>query len=130
MVRAFILAGMQAKVNLKNYRIADNVAGNDLIPGNGGGISVYSHTDVNLEACEISGNTAIDMSSFSHGRGHGGGIYTSSDTNVIIKKCTISRNTANVGGGVLFGGSARVENSQVSDNKAAMGGGIIMRLQS
>ena len=57
---AGIYIGRDAKVNLKNYRIADNVAGNDLIPGNGGGIYVYSNVDVTLEACEISGNTAID----------------------------------------------------------------------
>lgn len=121
---AGVYIGWDTKVNMKNYRITDNVAENNGIPGNGGGISVYSHADVNLEACEISGNTAIDISSFSHGRGHGGGIYTSSDTNVIIKKCTISRNTANVGGGVLFGGSASIQNSEISGNNAGMGGGV------
>lgn len=119
-----IYIGRDAKVNLKNYRIADNVAGNDLIPGNGGGIYVYSNVDVTLEACEISGNTAIDKNSPFIGEGFGGGIYTSGETNIIIKKCTISQNTANVGGGVSLGGSARIENSKVSDNKAAMGGGI------
>ena len=97
---------------------------NDLIPGNGGGIYVYSNVDVTLEACEISGNTAIDKNSPFIGEGFGGGIYTSGETNIIIKKCTISQNTANVGGGVSLGGSARIENSKVSDNKAAMGGGI------
>lgn len=121
---AGIYIGRDAKVNLKNYRIADNVAGNDLIPGNGGGIYVYSNVDVTLEACEISGNTAIDKNSPFIGEGFGGGIYTSGETNIIIKKCTISQNTANVGGGVSLGGSARIENSKVSDNKAAMGGGI------
>lgn len=121
---AGIYVGRDAKVNLKNYRIADNVAGNDLIPGNGGGIYVYSNVDVTLEACEISGNTAIDKNSPFIGGGYGGGIYTSGENNIIIKKCTISRNTANVGGGVSLYGSARVENSEVSDNKAAMGGGI------
>ena len=80
--------------------------------------------DVTLEACEISGNTAIDKNSPFIGEGFGGGIYTSGETNIIIKKCTISQNTANVGGGVSLGGSARIENSKVSDNKAAMGGGI------
>lgn len=102
---AGIYIGRDAKVNLKNYRIADNV-------------------DVTLEACEISGNTAIDKNSPFIGEGFGGGIYTSGETNIIIKKCTISQNTANVGGGVSLGGSARIENSKVSDNKAAMGGGI------
>ncbi len=121
---AGIYIGRDAKVNLKNYRIADNVAGNDLIPGNGGGIYVYSNVDVTLEACEISGNTAIDKNSPFIGEGFGGGIYTSGETNIIIKKCTISQNTANVGGGVSLGGSARIENSKVSDNKAVMGGGI------
>ena len=121
---AGIYIGRDAKVNLKNYRIADNVAGNDLIPGNGGGIYVYSNVDVTLEACEISRNTAIDKNSPFIGEGFGGGIYTSGETNIIIKKCTISQNTANVGGGVSLGGSARIENSKVSDNKAAMGGGI------
>ena len=121
---AGIYIGRDAKVNLKNYRIADNVAGNDLIPGNGGGIYVYSNVDVTLETCEISGNTAIDKNSPFIGEGFGGGIYTSGETNIIIKKCTISQNTANVGGGVSLGGSARIENSKVSDNKAAMGGGI------
>ena len=121
---AGIYIGRDAKVNLKNYRIADNVAGNDLIPGNGGGIYVYSNVDVTLEACEISGNTAIDKNSPFIGEGFGGGIYTSGETNIIINKCTISQNTANVGGGVSLGGSARIENSKVSDNKAAMGGGI------
>lgn len=121
---AGIYIGRDAKVNLKNYRIADNMAGNDLIPGNGGGIYVYSNVDVTLEACEISGNTAIDKNSPFIGEGFGGGIYTSGETNIIIKKCTISQNTDNVGGGVSLGGSARIENSKVSDNKAAMGGGI------
>lgn len=102
---AGIYIGRDAKVNLKNYRIADNV-------------------DVTLEVCEISGNTAIDKNSPFIGGGYGGGIYTSGENNIIIKKCTISRNTANVGGGVSLYGSARVENSEVSDNKAAMGGGI------
>lgn len=121
---AGIYIGRDAKVNLKNYRIADNVAENDGIPGNGGGIYVYSNVDVTLEACEISGNTAIDKNSPFIGEGFGGGIYTSGETNIIIKKCTTSQNTANVGGGVSLGGSARIENSKVSDNKAAMGGGI------
>ena len=71
---AGIYIGRDAKVNLKNYRIADNVAGNDLIPGNGGGIYVYSNVDVTLEACEISGNTAIDKNSPFIGEGFGGEI--------------------------------------------------------
>ena len=77
---AGIYVGRDAKANLKNYRIADNVAENDGIPGNGGGISVYSHTDITLEACEISGNTAV----------MGGGLYT--DQGVVINGREISNN--------------------------------------
>ncbi|NOY28331.1 MAG: hypothetical protein GXP62_20930 [Oligoflexia bacterium] len=89
--------------------------------GDGGGGGIYCSRDCSITGSEIHDNRATD--------GSGGGlIFDSANSSVLVSSTAIHDNRApkGAGGGVAFGprGSALFEDSTISDNQAAGGGGI------
>ncbi|MEX2555968.1 MAG: choice-of-anchor Q domain-containing protein [Actinomycetota bacterium] len=82
----------------------------------GGGISAFSATVLNVSNSTISGNDAT--------LGSGGGIL-SGDSTLFVNSSTVSGNTAaDGGGGIETGGTATISDSTFDGNAAAEGGGL------
>lgn len=115
-----------------NSTIIDStIAGNTVISGTGGGLSVVTRsepaiTNVTLRNVTISGNQVL------HGSGGGLEVSSRGSTNVTLANVTISGNQATTkGGGILIQGAididdtdVRLVNSTVANNVAPTGGGI------
>jgi hypothetical protein len=130
-------------LTLKNLTITGGVATNNYEPGGGG---IYSHADLTLINCRVTGNRAEPFSGGESDHGLGGGIYavrsltltntivssnststcgggiysaygSTSKTNVLTN-CTISSNTAGSDGGGMFlsGGNWTFTNTAISSN--------------
>lgn len=104
-----------ARLRIDGSTINDNSAG-----GYGGGIANYTQgDDTQITDTTISGNYAQ----------FGGGVFTNNDTKVEIRNSTISDNGAYfVGGGIYArsGGTLLIQDSLVSNNEAInVGGGVI-----
>lgn len=104
-------------VLIEDCTIDGNTAGVDFGLGHGGGIG--SWTDVTINRCTISNNSAT----------HGGGVRLAGRGSV--NDCTIEKNRARVEGGGIFsattgqwcGGSAKILNCLISENTAETGWG-------
>lgn len=151
---AGIYIGRDAKVNLKNYRIADNVAENDGIPGNGGEISnnksIRDDTVPDLQPC--GGGIAIHLSNSNsvigssdagaepvrifgnQCEGDGGGLYVfqirGDKENILVQNTEITQNQANSAAGVCIAGAeVTLKNTAVTQNHSTKtpAGGIALR---
>lgn len=151
---AGIYIGRDAKVNLKNYRIADNVAENDGIPGNGGEISnnksIRDDTVPDLQPC--GGGIAIHLSNSNsvigssdagaepvrifgnQCEGDGGGLYVfqirGDKENILVQNTEITQNQANSAAGVCIAGTeVTLKNTSVMQNHSTKtpAGGIAVR---
>lgn len=130
---AGVYIGWDTKVNLKNYRITDNVAENDGIPGNSGGIaihlsnsnSVIGSPDAGAEPVRIFGNQC---------EGDGGGLYVfqirGDKENILVQNTEITQNQANSAAGVCIAGTeVTLKNTVVTQNHSTKtpAGGIAVR---
>lgn len=130
---AGVYIGWDTKVNLKNYRITDNVAENDGIPGNSGGIaihlsnsnSVIGSPDAGAEPVRIFGNQC---------EGDGGGLYVfqirGDKENILVQNTEITQNQANSAAGVCIAGTeVMLKNTVVTQNHSTKtpAGGIAVR---
>lgn len=130
---AGVYIGWDTKVNLKNYRITDNVAENDGIPGNSGGIaihlsnsnSVIGSPDAGAEPVRIFGNQC---------EGDGGGLYVfqirGDKENILVQNTEITQNQANSAAGVCIAGAeVTLKNTSVTQNHSTKtpAGGIAVR---
>lgn len=96
----------KATVNLKNVAVTNC--------SNSGIYFNSRNGTLNLENCEISGNTS----------NWGGGIYNYSGT-VLITNCIITGNSAtSTGGGIYNSGTCSISGGAISKNTADTGGGI------
>jgi large repetitive protein len=97
-----------------------NIVGNTAAGSSGGGVNNYDHT-LTMMNCNVSNNSA-DAS-----EGGGGGIAADTivGNSVTLLNTTISDNTAAVGGGLWLNAVAQVTNCTIVDNAASqIGGGI------
>gem|GEM_PF-2588818 len=120
--------GNSGELEVIGTTISYNTAGVNyegvVIGGDGGGI--YSVGPLTLSNCEIFGNTAA---------WDGGGIVVGGNSVAVIDNCNINDNEAfggaaswHAGGGIFItdGGKATLTNSDVSDNTAAQGSGVMI----
>lgn len=99
---------------IQESHVADNRAGTASGSGKqGGGIVIYSNSDVTIQASTFSGNQVIG------GDAAGGGVFMS-NANLSIERSTIAGNSAVRGGGLWHNsGATSIEASTIADNQAS-----------
>ena len=103
-------------ITLDNVKVCDNK-----FQGTGGsGAGIYNQLNLTLKECEISGNTAAEISNQG---GAGGGIFNRCELSLI--DCLIKSNRAgDKGGGIYNSGTLTIKNCTISGNKSVTGGGV------
>jgi hypothetical protein len=102
---------------LSGSTITGNSAGNQNVGGKGGGLSIETNAQVEIDDSAIAGNSSTDI---------GGGIYSSGGILTMQNGATLSGNSAVNGGGVYVAtGTANLTDVTISSNSAsAWGGGL------
>lgn len=88
----------------------------------GGALYAYDETNINIDQCTFSGNTA---------NGSGGGIDISDNSTCTVNRCLFRNNMAGIGGAICFTyyTDAQVTNSIIINNEAENVGGAIRLVQ-
>ncbi|MGA2677936.1 MAG: choice-of-anchor L domain-containing protein [Sedimentisphaerales bacterium] len=98
------------------------------IPSYGGGVFCSTNSEVYFIGCNVTGNVSPKPDTTYHINpylGHGGGIAILGGADIQLENSTISGNTSAVGGGVFWiGGSPAVLDCNIINNVAYVGGGI------
>ena len=98
------------------------------IPSYGGGVYCGANSTVTFIDCNITGNVAPKPDATYHRDpylGHGGGIAFEDTAYIRFENCDISDNNAAIGGGMYWsGGESQVLDSNISGNVAYVGAGI------
>lgn len=89
----------------------------------GGAIDIYFHTDLQMEGCTLTMNTAgldVDINPYARA----GGAFHSTSSSAVLSNCEISENTANYGGAMsLSRSSFQLFDCLIRDNRAEGGNG-------
>ena len=93
----------------------------------GGGIFAYEG-DVSLSNVTISDNTAYGSGGKGSGYGYGGGVAVIYGSLSVADNSVITGNASAYGGGIAHNGpQLLIQNSEISDNQSYAGGGVINR---
>ena len=87
----------------------------------GGGLAAVCRSVVQMDSCDVSGNTATGLSRTGQVRreakGHGGGLFSDENSDLLVTNSRICRNTSNGLGTAVAGRGLRLSNCLVVGNK-------------
>lgn len=110
----------EPRVSMRDCTLSNNTAGTF----RGGGVYLSSNTEIALDNCHITGNSA---------REYGGGLYAKGGATInLVNNSTVSNNSAARGGGIDLKDAATVtvSSSTISNNTVSQSGGAINAIYS